>query len=405
MTNEQPVLRVLFVDDEPRVIDGLQRMLRPLRAEWDMHFVESGPAALGLMEKKAFDVVVSDMRMPVMNGAELLTEVMKRYPSTVRIILSGQADIDLVQRTVGPTHQYLSKPCDADTLKATVHRASVLRSLLNSQKLRLLTGRMTSMPSLPSLYLELVQLIQNPKTSLKDIGSLVAKDLGMTVKILQLVNSAFFGLRRNVADPGEAASLLGIETIQSLVLSVHAFARLEVVDNEHFSADRLWQHSMTTALLAKRIAASQEVTRMQVEESYMAGMLHDIGRLVLAANLPEQYGDMVGQAKREGRRLIEVEQEVLGATHAEIGAYLLGLWGISDPIVEAVAYHHAPRVCGNRGFSPLTAVHVANGLQHATAGRPASGQLEAAYLNQIGVHDRVGLWCSIAASCAQGGVS
>jgi HD-like signal output (HDOD) protein/CheY-like chemotaxis protein len=400
MMSNQPPLRVMFVDDESRILQGLQRMLRPLREAWDMHFVQSGLIALAKMEEAPFDVVVSDMRMPGMSGAELLTEVMKSHPSTVRILLSGHSDQDLVYRTIGPTHQCLSKPCDADLLKATVQRAVTLHRMLESKAMRELAGSMSSMPSLPSLYLELVQLIQQPSTSTTDIGELVGKDIGMAAKVLQLVNSAFFGLRRTVASPVEATNLLGVETIRSLVLSVQAFSQLEVVESEHFSPTHLWKHSMATAALAKRIAASQEVTRMQVEESFMAGMLHDIGRLVLMCNLPQQYGAVMERARREGRRLEEVEQEMLGATHAEIGAYLLGLWGISDPIIEAVAYHHHPRTSTNRGFSALTAVHVANVLVHAHAHRPVDGQLEAAYLNEIGMHDRIGLWCTIAATTA-----
>jgi putative nucleotidyltransferase with HDIG domain len=393
--NELRPLKVMFVDDESRVLQGLQRMLRPLRDTWEMQFFESGEAALQAMAALPVDVVVSDMRMPSMSGAELLTRVMRQFPSTVRIILSGQADKELVHKTIGPTHQYLSKPCDADTLKATVDRAAKLRRLLGNDRLRLLTGRMDSLPSLPSLYLQLVELLQNPNTTLQKVGELVAQDLGMSIKILQLVNSAFFGLRRNVSNPIDAVNLLGVETIQSLVLSVHAFNQLNAGQMADFSLESVWQHSMAVAGLAKRIALAEGLSKTQGEEAHMAGMLHDVGRVVLATNIPEDYAKVLTMAKTQERPLIACEMELLGATHAEVGAYLLGLWGIADPIVEAVAYHHTPRECPNRVFCALSAVHVADALHHGITGNLGCGSIESAYLHDLGLRDHLPTWIKL----------
>ncbi len=393
--NDQRMLKVMFVDDESRVLQGLQRMLRPLRETWDMQFFESGEAALQAMAASPVDVVVSDMRMPSMSGAELLTRVMRQFPSTVRIILSGQADKELVHKTIGPTHQYLSKPCDADTLKATVDRAAKLRHLLGNDRLRLLTGRMDSLPSLPALYLQLVELLQNPNATLQKVGELVAQDLGMSIKLLQLVNSAFFGLRRNVSNPSEAVNLLGVETIQSLVLSVHAFNQLNAEHLANFSLESVWQHSMAVAGLAKRIALSEGLSKTQGEEAHMAGMLHDIGRVVLATNIPEDYAKVLAMAKTQDRSLIACEMELLGATHAEVGAYLLGLWGIADPIVEAVAYHHTPRECPNHVFCALSAVHVADALHHGMSDSLGCGSIESAYLHDLGFRAHLPAWIKL----------
>ncbi len=396
-------LRLLFVDDEGKILDGLRRMLRPMREQWDMRFCESGEAALVELAAVPADVVVSDMRMPGMNGAELLTAVMRRWPSTVRLVLSGHADLELVHRTVGPTHQYLQKPCDADTLKATVARAAKLRMLLTNDRLRSLAGRMDSIPCLPALYLQIVELLQKPGATTEQVGVLVAQDLGMTARILQVVNSAFFGLRREVTGVQEAVGLLGIDTIQALVLSVQAFAAFDAKDFHGISPDDLWRHSMAVADIARRISAHEHSLPPRVDASFMAGMLHDAGKLVLAANLPEDYAKAVTLARERGIPIHVAEQEVLGATHAEVGAYLLGLWGISDPIVEAVAWHHQPLASLHREFSPLTAVHVANGLHHAVAGDPRIRRLDAPDLNDRGLGPHLGAWARIATAVCAGG--
>lgn len=398
--NDLRPLRVMFVDDESRILQGLQRMLRPLRDEWDMQFVESGEAALAAMATSPVDVVVSDMRMPAMSGAELLNRVMRDHPATVRLILSGQAEMELVHKTIGPTHQYLSKPCDAETLKATVDRAAKLKRLLSDDRLRLLTARLDHLPSLPALYLELVELLQRPGSTLAAVGELVAKDLGMSMKVLQLVNSAFFGLKRAVSSPAEAVNLLGIETIQSLSLSAQVFSRIEATQVAEFSLDALWNHSLAVSSLAKKIAQAEGLEKPKVEEAFMGAMMHDVGRVVLAINLPQEYAAVLKQAKEQQRSLIDCEREMLGATHAEVGAYLLGLWGISEPIVEAVAHHHMPSEALARSFSAVTAVHVADALHHALSGTPEGGSIEAAHLNELGLGARLPAWIKLAGTTA-----
>ncbi len=387
---------ILFVDDEPKILEGLGRMLRVMRHEWDMHFAASGPEALELMAQQPVDLVVSDMRMPAMNGLEFLTEVKARYPNVIRIVLSGHADQQLIMRAVGVTHQYLSKPCDAEALQSTVARALGLRALLGNAPIKRLISRLSVLPSLPSLYAEIVAELKSPDASIRRVGEIIAKDPGMTAKILQLVNSAFFGIRRVVSNPMDAAAYLGLETIQSLVLSLHAFSRFEACRFPGGSIDQIWSHSMAAGLLAKRIMEGEAAGRAQATEAFSAGLLHDLGKLVLTANLPQEYELVHTRAAHGGLVLQDAEREVLGATHAEIGAYLLGLWGLPDPIIEAVALHHHPNECAHTTFSPLSAVHAANVLEREHgSGRACWGQpsrLDLTYLDAVGKAVRLDDW-------------
>jgi len=284
--------RVLFVDDEPLVLQGLQRMLRPMRNDWEMDFVESGALALERMAQAPFDIVVSDMCMPGMNGAQLLTEVMKRFPKTVRLILSGHADKDLVLKCIGSTHQYLAKPCEPDALKATITRASALELSLSSGTLKKLVGQMDRLPSLPSLYVEIVEKLNQPEMDLEEVGRIIAQDVGMTAQVLKLVNSAFFGLRRQLANASEAVTYLGGETMKSLVLSIHAFSQFESADLGEFSLDKLRSHSTEVAAAAKAIALAEGAEVKVVDEAFVAGMIHDIGKLVLLSNFGKQYREV-----------------------------------------------------------------------------------------------------------------
>lgn len=400
--------RILFVDDEPNVLEGLQRMLRPMRHEWEMAFASDGLAALALLESAPFDVVVSDMRMPRMDGPELLRVVQRRWPHVVRIALSGQSSQATLLRSVGPTHQFLAKPADAETLRGAVARSCALRDLLASESLQDLVAQMNTLPSLPGLYLRVVEELASRDASVANISAIIAQDVGMTAKVLQLVNSAFFGLTRPVSSARQAVSLLGLDTVKALVLSVHIFSQLGATRASGFSLESLQAHSLATATLAKRITAGQDPPEGAADQAFTAGLLHDAGQLVLAANLPDRYRQIVRLAREQSLPLCAAERQVLGSTHAEVGASLLGLWGLPDPIVEAVAFHHEPGRCPVATFSPLTAVHVADALSSAASNSQphgASDQLDLPYLTRLGVAERLSAWQALSgAAAAQAGV-
>lgn len=387
--------RLLLVEDEPLVLRGLQRMLRPMLQEWDMEFAESGALALQRADEAPFDVVVSDMRMPGMNGAELLTEMMKRHPKTVRIILSGYADKELSLKCVGAAHQFLSKPLDPESLQATIKRASGIGNSIEDGRLKQLVARMNRLPSLPSLYVEIVDKLNEPEATIEDVGNIISKDVGMTAQILKLVNSAFFGLSRPVTNSTEAAFFLGLDVIKSLVLSIHAFSQFDNFKSGGLNLEALMQHSLSTGARAKQIAQLEEASRKFADECFVAGMLHDTGKLVLAANYPDDYQRAMQLVRSGNVSGCAAETEVFGADHASVGGYLLGLWGLPASVVEAIALHHLPDRSGQSEFSALTAVHVANALEreHASGSDGLSdAKLDTDYLTALGLEHRVGAW-------------
>jgi len=387
--------RILFVDDEVNVLDGLRRMLRPMRAEWDMAFALGGEQALAVLAEKPLDIVVTDMRMPGMDGATLLKEVRRNYPQIVRIVLSGHSSEEASLRSAGVAHQFLAKPCDAETLKQTINQTFALRSLLSDETLIRTLSQLKSIPSMPTLYKDIMEELNYADASVMRVGEIVAKDPGMTTKILQMVNSAFFGLPRQVSDPAQAASLLGTEIIKALVLGIDVFSQFEATSIDALTPDSVQKHCAETARIAKQIAIVEKAAKEIVDASFMAGFLHDIGKLILAQNMSDQYHDVMLRMREQNVSLCDAERAVLGATHAEVGAYLLGLWGLPDLMVQATAFHHCPSKCLGESFTPLTAVHVANCLSHeqtAADHRAAANELDTDYLKELDLADRVPVW-------------
>jgi len=352
--------RILFVDDEPLVLAGLQRSLRSMRKEWDMVFANGGPEGLEAIARQSFDIIVTDMKMPGMDGAQFLEEVKRRSPHSLRLILSGQADRETILRCVNPAHQYLSKPCDGEELKTRLLRAFAVRELLGNPDLKDVVSRLDSLPSLPSLYLELTEELRRPEPALADVSRMISADMAMTAKILQLVNSAFFGLRHQVSDASLAVSLLGFDIVKSLVLSTHIFSQFKSTVLTDADVQYLWEHSLASAGYAKRLAQYEHTEQQMADDCFTAGLLHDAGKLIMASALRSQYKTVLEAVRTEGMGLYEAEREILGCSHAEVAAYLFGLWNLPGQIIEAVAWHHAPSESQRTSFSAVTAVHVSS---------------------------------------------
>jgi HD-like signal output (HDOD) protein/CheY-like chemotaxis protein len=388
--------RILFVDDEPMVLSGLERSLRGMRKEWEMEFAPGGRQALEALARAPFDVVVTDMRMPEIDGAQLLEQVKSKYPRTMRFVLSGQSDRETILRSIGPTHQYLSKPCDLEELKQKVAQAFALRELLENPTLKEIVSRMDTVPSLPSLYVRLTEALSQSDITVAKIAHIIKQDMGMTSKVLQLVNSAFFALPCHISSPKQAVSLLGIDNIRAVVLSVHVFSELEGNPNPELAA--LWPHSLTSAAFARAIARAEHSPQRVEDDAFAAGLLHDIGRLVLASACRQQYAHVLESFRQSKLPLAEAESQTFGCTHAEVGAYLLGLWGLPEPVVQAVAWHHVPSRSGVSGFAPVIAVHAADMYHHRlhpdseTSGLSA---LDENLLASLGLLEHAGKWWNI----------
>jgi HD-like signal output (HDOD) protein len=386
---------LLFVDDEPRILQGMQRQFHNMRLEWQMNFLGSGAKALEFMALTPVDVLVTDMMMPGMDGAQLLVEVRDRHPKTVRLVLSGHSDRESIMKLVGPAHQYLSKPCNTQELRTAISSSFALRDLLLNEDLKQLTTRLSSLPVLPTLYLELTDELGRKDPSVENISEIISQDVGMTSKIMQLVNSAFFGLPQPISGAKEAVHYLGMRTIRDLVLSLHVFGQFDQSSIRGFSIEALSQHCCQTAALARKIAAAEHCDANFQEECFLAGLLHDVGQLILASSLPKQYAGVIENARLKKLPIWEAEHAEYGVTHAEVGGYLLALWGLPVPVIEAVSFHHRPRECTHAGFSPTIPVHVANVFAHDLATSHADwpgNKVDLACLTSLGLEERFGHW-------------
>lgn len=368
--------RLLFVDDEAPLLDGLRDLLRKERHRWEMVFSSSGEQALARLSEGPFDIVISDMRMPGMDGAQLLARVKVEYPGTARIILTGHADREAILRALPVAHQFLSKPCDASVLRTTLERTLDLRRYLNVSAVIDWVGGVEGLPSVPRTYVELTRAASDPRSGLAELANIVEQDSAMSVKVLQWVNSAYFGVPQRVGSIRQAVNYLGVELLKSLSLSTHAFAPLTVKPPLRLTLERLQERSTTVAVLARRFLGGEGT---QADQAFSAGLLQDVGKLILTSTDSS-------------------ELELREVSHAQVGAYLLGVWGLPTVIVEAVAYHLRPSLIGDGPSDILAAAHVAGALVDAQLGSNGFEpcRLDLDFVERCGHRDKLERWSSIA---------
>ncbi len=331
---------VLFVDDEKNVVSALKRMLYSYRKEWELNFAESGLEALEILKKQKIDVIVTDIRMPHMGGDKLLKIIKDEFPEVIRITLSGFAEDRTTLHTARVAHQAIAKPADPEEIISTLKRAFKLRECLNNNKIQRLFNNLEQIPSLPEIYLELENEILSNNSSLKKISEIISKDPLITAKILQLTNSAFFGFPLRVNNIEQAVNFLGINLIKSLILTIKLFKLIDEDGPKAKFYQSIWQHSNKVALMSKKIAKIKSFNKELQDDMFLAGLFHDIGKLILAENLDNYIETVNRTMQEENCSYVEAERKFLDTDHAHLSAYLLGLWGFPDPIIAPILFHH-----------------------------------------------------------------
>jgi HD-like signal output (HDOD) protein len=386
--------RILFIDDEPQLLSGLENALRKQRKQWEMKFVSSGDVALTELQRAEYDVVVCDMRMPGMDGPSLLGKVKETYPRTARIVLSGQADQQAIIRAVPVAQQFLSKPCDPEKLRGTIERVCALQALVHDAAAQSIIGGIDSLPPSPKIYLELTGALNRQDVGIAELAGIVENDPALSLKVLQLANSAFFGGGQKTVSVRSAVMYLGVELLRVLVLVASVFMRTEKESRARRQlCEDLQHHSMLLARIAPKFISD----RKRAEQAVAGALLHDVGMLVFANDGKPGAEVVLEAARRTGKPVVEVERELGAPSHALAGALLLGTWGLPFELVEIAAYHHAPSEASEHSpIDVLCAVHGAEELVDAIQHKRSEPHLDLACLERAGVLAKVGDWQRIA---------
>lgn len=381
-------------------VQSLRTTLAEVSGGWEWTFVPDAEAVLSLLAAEPIAALVADVRIDGLGGAELLQQAAALSPRTLRFALGELADRELIVNSIGAPYQFISRPWKGPELVAAIERSLAFDAWLSTDALRAFIPRLGRLPGLPATYFEVLKRVESPHASVESVAEVIARDPALTARLLQMVNSASSGLREKITSPAEGVSVLGLDVVKSLVLCLQVFNESET-PNPSLSLDRIWRHSFSVARLARHIGAVHSIS---TSDAYAAGLLHRIGQIVLATNLCKEYGEVVAAAREQRQTLAEAELGRLGVTSSQVGAYLLGLWGMPLPLVEAAALYLTPSLSTTREFSLLTAVHVADVLASEEGHNPSGFPLpvlDRKYLTELGLPYKPDAWRKLLAAATE----
>lgn len=396
--------RILFVDDESEVLEGLRVRLRQRRQQWSMTFARGAKEALSALEKEPFNIVVSDLRMPEMDGAALMQHIRSTSPSTSRVMLSGHGEERLVMRAMACSHEFLPKPSPPGVLEGTIERICALQAVVQDTHVKEAVGRIGSLPSQPTIYTELMAALADQRSSPEEVAGILLTDVPLCAQLLHIVNSAYFRLSRPIVKIDDAVLYLGLATVRQLVLVAEVF---QSVDSGSSAARTSVEELQDHCLLTGSIASSLMSGHPHRDIAFVAALLHDIGKLVIATQLSDRARMIAQRVEQRNEPMNESELALFGTTHAEIGAHLLGLWQLPFSVVEVVANHHAPARLRPSELDALMAVHVADFLaQEQRAVRRGesatrSSRLDLALLERLDLDKHLDDWRALAKALAE----
>ena len=385
---------ILFVDDEPELLDSLRARLYKHRHEWNMKFVLSGADAIAALEQQRVDLIVSDVRMPGMDGGQLLSVVKQRWPTTVRIIISGYSDPAQAVRLTSLAHQYIAKPFDISKLRELVQRSFAAQDRIVNKGLQTMATSLRSIPSLPQVHQSLLAELQDNRTAGSVIARMVGEDPGLSIKVLQLANSPLFGQGYVINNPTDAVMCLGTEMIAAIVLSQSLFRHYESLGHAELDLPKVWAHCWETAYLTQFLCRQKRLPRKAAEEGFLAGLLHEAGRFILVDNFPGQFAAACQGARQLRSPLVPRLLETFQTTPAQLTAYLMELWGMPGEVIIAIANQDNPREQGGGTFTLTSALYAADHIASRKS-PPDSFALEEwnmTYLREIGCEDDLAMW-------------
>ncbi len=397
---------ILFVDDNQNIINGIKRALRRERNNWVLFFACSAEDALELMAYTPIDLIVTDMMMPNMPGDQLLMQVAEQYPATIRFILSGYANETVLKKAMKVAHQYLSKPCDITLLKETIFQVFKIQSCINNPHIIDSIGDISQLPSLPTIYQQLKLEVAKDNSTSDSIAKIFSHDIAFSAKLLQIVNSPYFGLKQKISNLSQAVNLIGVQQLTDLVLSTFIKESFLTNNLKHtYILECISANSIRVAVLAKKISLAEGQGEDRPDQAFLGALLHNMGLLIFMSKLPDKFNTLLEELKQTDTSIIKLEKQIFGFTRAEVAAYILGLWRIPPRVIESILLQFNPNETEYDGINALTAVHVATallkppGIQEST--RLFECNLDITYLERIGKLEQIAHWQELAQTITQ----
>lgn len=383
-------IKILFVDENEDHLNELKELFIHDSDRWDISYVQDGLSAIELLQEERFQIVITDIEMPIIDGHQLLAIIRERFPHVLRIVFSETNDQETILKVAPLVHRFIAKPCSHSTLRQTIENTLYLNVVLDNESIRRVLIKTTSLPSVPVVYTQLMNRIEQPDFSLKEAAGLISQDMGLCANILKQVNH--LGLPETITDLDQAVSLLGLDVIRGIALTTHLFYSMGNIEIKNFSLKRLMRESMLTGLFAKEIVLMENHSADLADDAFVAGVLHQLGTLVFITNFPEKYEQVLDRVITADRPITAVETNLIGVSHNQVGAHLLALWGMPETVLNGVAFYLTPEELKEKSFCTATAVYAAVRIANSLIDEEEYDYLSDTHFESLGLQENYSRW-------------
>lgn len=368
---------------------------------WDFVRYDTLEHLKNQLEEQVFDAVIVPCSMRAMVDIDLMSKVAKVQPGAVRIFLGTEYwNASMKARAAEVAHRIFPGDSQIQELKDTLEYQIKLIRLLNRSSLQSYITNVGCLPSPPRIYRMLTDALASEVADMSAVSEIVEQDPAIVAQVMKQVNSSFFGFEREISNLKEAVSILGLRNIRSMALSNQLNKQFS--EDKHwdmFSFEKIHQRSLSVGRLAQAIARRAGASKAVQDQSFLAGLLHDIGILIMASHDPVQYKKLLNYSAKKQKPIYLVEKAAFGFFHGEVAGAMLALWNLPPQVVEAVMLHHVPHLSVSTEFTPLTAVHVADAMLPSIDVQgecDLASSLSLRYLDQVGVMEEVPQWRLVA---------
>jgi len=345
---------ILFVDDEKAILNSIRREF--FDSQYEIYTATSGKEALELLSENEINLIVSDMRMPEMDGYELLKKVKILYPSVIRLILSGFTDEKTAFKSIynNLAKLFITKPWKKDDFRKAIDDVFKTEELLSNNTILKFVIEMGKLPTIPSILTEISEVVENDDQNMDKIVEIIESDITLSSEVLRIINSAFYGIK--TASVKNAVLSLGLVNLKNIIATAEVFK----LEHDFFNKNLIWEHSN----LANNILIElyNKVLNKKIPDYYKtAGLLHDIGKVAFFKIYNEEYDELYKSSENRGvEEISKLEKEKFNINHEELGGYLLKWWDIPYAIVESALYHHNPRLSSEENRELVSMIHIAD---------------------------------------------
>ena len=384
--------RILVVDSKNTSETVKSLLAQNAGHDWEVDVVTNQKQALQALDTKPYNLLISEIVMPEMDGLDFFKTAKEKHPTIIRIMETANENREFLVKASELAHIVIPSNCEKDSFNEIIKNTMSLQEIIaNKDILKKLTS-IKSLPSPPEVYNKLVSTLQNEDCSTHQVAEIIKNDIAITAKLLQMINSAFFGMKTHVESPMHAVNLLGIDTVKSIVLTSGIFHTIREKEFAGFSVDEMYRQSMAVGAATRHLANVFGFRTKDIEDALMAGLLHDIGKLLMITNFKKELADAKKIAQTDNILIGDAIRQIIGISDAELGAHLLSLWNLPLSILEAVAYHNQPSKSAYKEVNTLTAVHLAYGIttdKFKNVRNNEQSFLDIAYIERLGLQNNL----------------